>query len=695
MKNILEKLLNLLNKTVSTFVLLMLLLFAYVFFYKDSIQILWLNINNPIKSISTFIDDSLLYNDSYTKHNNDVVIIKIDEKTLNAFSKTDIRMLSFPKELYSNLVIKLIDDYEVSIIGFDVIFLNKSQFWEKDEDILKDTFDRYNEKIVIWSMSDWITKPLCKYNNVQHWSVWLVLESRIRKTKLTTDYKIWTWCDNLNDLYSWNKSKLDSFAFVIYKKYIENLNSKIDFSSEFEKIKNNNYPYFNINFFHNWERNKWTIWFKSYSLIDVLNWEDIDLEWKIVLVWEVWTALHDSHYTPNSPNYKMPWVEINANLVMTLLTGFHLNDFDSNYLIFIVLLIGILIYFLVLNNNIIVSFVWLIVIILANITIWLFVFTKLWLLYPIFMLIFYSLVVFFWLYLYKFVTVDKNKRFLKKAFSMYVSSDMVNKISANPKDLTLKWHKWNITVFFSDIAWFTSISEKMDPELLFDFLNRYFSKMTQVLISNRWTLDKYIWDWIMWFFNAPLPLERHEFFACKCALEQITALKLLNEEFAIEWLPELSIRIWINTWDIIHGNLWARWKRLNYTIIWDEVNLGARLESVNKIYWTNIIVSGIVFDKVSGYFVFRELDHVVVKWKEESVFIYELLCFKGWEYDEVALLNYSLWLKDYYIKNYKSALNYFSLNSNDRPSIYMIWKIQKILNWELDIVNWIHILEEK
>ncbi len=695
MNKILNKVLFLLKKSVSFFVLLWILLSAYIFFNIKSFDILWISISNPIKKISSFVDDNLLYNESYIKHNNEVIIIKIDEKTLNSFSKSDIRMLSFPKELYSNLIKKLVEDYKVSVIGFDIVFSNKSYFWEDDENILRDTFDKYSKNVVVWTMSDNINKPLCKYNNVQHWSIWLILEPRIRKTNLVTDYKVWKWCDNLDNLYVWNKWFLESFPFVIYKKYIENLNTDIDFTDDFEQIKRDNFPFFYINFFHNWERNSWTIWFKSYSLIDILNWKDIDLEWKIVLVWEVWTVLHDSHYTPVNFKYKMPWVEINANLIMTFLTGLFLNDFSLNYLILIIFSIWLLIYFLVLNNNIIIGFVWFISIIFVNISFWIFAFLYLWLLYPVSMVLFFCFFIFFWLHIYKFVIVDKNKRFLKKAFSMYISSDMVNQISRNPDGLNLKWHKWDITVFFSDIASFTSISEKMEPHILFDFLNRYFNKMTQVLISNRWTLDKYIWDWIMWFFNAPLKLKNHEFFACKSALEQLNALKSLNQEFKDEWLPVLNIRIWINTWRIVHWNLWARWKRLNYTIIWDDVNLASRLESVNKIYWTSIIVSESVYNKVSNDFVFRELDHVLVKWKNKAVFIYELVWYKNQDYDKETLFNYSKWLKEYYLANYEKASEYFWLNKDDLASTYMIKRIKRILRWELKIIDWIYKMEKK
>ncbi|PID87410.1 adenylate/guanylate cyclase domain-containing protein, partial [Candidatus Gracilibacteria bacterium] len=150
-----------------------------------------------------------------------------------------------------------------------------------------------------------------------------------------------------------------------------------------------------------------------------------------------------------------------------------------------------------------------------------------------------------------------------------------------------------------------------------------------------------------------------------------------------------------NTGRIVHGNLGARGKRLNYTIIGDDVNLASRLESVNKIYGTSIIVSESVYNKVSNDFVFRELDHVLVKGKNKAVFIYELVGYKNQDYDKETLFNYSKGLKEYYLANYEKASEYFGLNKDDLASTYMIKRIKRILRGELKIIDGIYKMEKK
>lgn len=702
MKEILDKILRFTSKILPLIILVGVLIISYVIFNASTFKLFNTQIDNPLKSISSLIDDSILYQRSYYDkyHNNDIVIIKIDEKTLDSFSKTDIRMLSFPKKLYSDLIIKLIEEYQVSIIGFDILFSNKSLEWVDDENTLKDTFDKYNDRVVIASMPDSLKSPLCKYNNVQHGSIALVSAPRIKKTLIDTNYKVWEWCEHKDNLYFWNKDTLESFWFTIFKKFYQNNsndNNLFNINTLFKVFKEENTPYVNINFFRNWENNEWTLWFSSYSLIDILNWEDVNLEWKIVLVWEVGTVLQDNHFTPVDFDRKMPWVEINANIISTFMFDSFLNEFNRYYLLVIILLSSLIILLLIFNNNIISSTIWLIVILLSNIIFWIFAFWRLWIIYPISETIYYLFITYFWMYVYKFFILDKDKRFLKWAFSMFVSPDIVEQISNDPKQLHLDWKKWNITVFFSDIESFTSISEKMDAQTLFDFLNRYFSKMTQILLQNNWTLDKYIWDSVMWFFNAPLSLEKHEYYACKTALEQINELKILNIEFKREWLPILNIRIWINTWEVIHGNLWAKKKRVNYTIIWDNVNLASRLEWVNKVYWTNIIISESVYNKVKKDFIIRELDNIIVKWKEESVKIFELICFINTKYNKEVLKNYSLGLNSYYLWKYKDALVFFSKNvsQKDKPSMLMIKRCENHLSGSVILEKWVHRINEK
>ena len=218
----------------------------------------------------------------------------------------------------------------------------------------------------------------------------------------------------------------------------------------------------------------------------------------------------------------------------------------------------------------------------------------------------------------------RRSRFLQKAFSSYISPQLVSQIVKNPDMLRLGGEKREITVLFSDIRGFTSISEKFPPETIVQILNRYLDPMTRIILTHKGTLDKYIGDAIMAIYNAPLNIEDHPYLACKSAVEMIKALEQVNREFKQIGFPEIDIGIGIHTGDAVVGNMGTD-VRFDYTAIGDTVNLSSRLESLNKQYRTHIIVSESTKNKVnSNEFKFRELDKIKVKGKEAPVTIYEL-----------------------------------------------------------------------
>ena len=651
---------------------------------------------NFLKTIWSYVDDSLLYKRIYIEntHWNEIVIIKVDEKTLNTVQKSDLKILSFSKELYAKTIQKLIEEYQVSTIWIDIIFANKSYYGEKDEKILQDTLEKYTDQVVIATRWDNKEKPLCIYNNVQHGAIELHSESRIRKFQIShNSYDSTKWCNNFK-IYSWNTDSIQAFGIEVYKKYITSFKNPLKIKKEFLSLEKNisiqakrNDGYFNISYSSNREKNIGTFWFQSYSLSDILDGKDIDLSGKIVLIWEVWTVLHDTHFTPVNFNYKMPWVELHANIVTSLLYKSYLEYLNNLWVICISFLSSLVVLISILRTRSLINILLTILLILIHIIVWLQFFVY-GIIYPIFFMIYTIILSFIWLYMYKFIIADKNRRFFKKAFSMYLSSEMVDIIYKDPSKLNLKGEKWNITVFFSDIASFTSISENMKAETLFDFLNNYFNEMTKILLKNNGTLDKYIWDAIMWFFNAPLTVKNHEYLACKTALEQIKKLEKINKGNIQKWFPEISIRIGINTWEVMHGNLGSVWKKINYTVIGDDVNLASRLEWVNKEYGTRIIISQKTYKQVQDMFVFRELDTIQVKWKTKWVKIYELLWFlyEKRKYTNI-IKNYKNGLSLYYDWKYTEAIDKFLENKDDRASIKMQKRCEHIKDWKLKIEN--------
>jgi len=222
--------------------------------------------------------------------------------------------------------------------------------------------------------------------------------------------------------------------------------------------------------------------------------------------------------------------------------------------------------------------------------------------------------------LYRASTEEHEKRKIKAMFGKYVSPDVVAQMIDNPPELGGVDRE--LTVFFSDIRGFTSLSETLSPQELVKHLNEYLSAMTDIILETGGTLDKYVGDEIMCFWGAPLEVKDHAFRACDCALKQKKRLQELNESWPAE--KRLAIGIGLNTGIMTVGNMGSE-GRMNYTLMGDNVNLGARLEGTNKVYGTMIIASEYTYAMVKDQFVFRELDTIRVKGKNRPVVIYELV----------------------------------------------------------------------
>jgi len=228
---------------------------------------------------------------------------------------------------------------------------------------------------------------------------------------------------------------------------------------------------------------------------------------------------------------------------------------------------------------------------------------------------------------YKELVTQRSKRKLQRELEKNTSPALVKILMEHPEFLSQP-RKMIGTFFFSDVKSFTSITEKMDAEVLFPFINRYLDRVTQALIGHEAFVDKYIGDGIMALFGIPVPRPSHALDACKGALDCQIVLKALNAEFAQEGLPEVKMRIGIHSGEVRAGNVGSLY-RSNYTVLGDNVNLSARLEGANKEYDTSIMISEATWDLVSEKVVVRELDRIRVVGKRKPVRIYELLGMAG------------------------------------------------------------------
>jgi adenylate cyclase len=229
--------------------------------------------------------------------------------------------------------------------------------------------------------------------------------------------------------------------------------------------------------------------------------------------------------------------------------------------------------------------------------------------------------------LYRALVEEKEKRRVRNAFGQYLSPEVIRRLLLNPRSVDPK--KTDITVMFSDIRGFTTISEKLDAQELALFLNQYLSDMTRLVFESQGTLDKYIGDAVMAFWGAPFEEEGHATKGCVSALEMMKHVRAMQKKWAAEGKPHLDIGIGLNTGVASVGNMGSV-LRYGYTALGDTVNLSSRLEGLNKDYGTHILVNETTHAAVQGEgFLFRELDLIRVKGKFQPVILYELIGREG------------------------------------------------------------------
>jgi adenylate cyclase len=344
---------------------------------------------------------------------------------------------------------------------------------------------------------------------------------------------------------------------------------------------------------------------------------------KIVLVGATAISLFDLRATPFSPVY--PGVELNATAIDNIINRDHLRH--AGGLVTLLFCFAFSVCFSPLSVRFekplfgILFFLFLLCV-FSVLSAFLFVYKRIMIEYlaPIatLSLSFVSAVVF------NYITEGRAKRKFRAAFAKYLSPDIVDEISKNLDDLKVDvGERKEVTILFSDIRGFTTMSEKLPPEEVVRLLNRYLDAMVKVIFNNGGTLDKYVGDAIMAFFGAPKEDPHHALTACRAALSMQDELARLNEELEKEGGPALSIGMGINTGEVVVGNIGSE-RRMDYTVIGDHVNLASRLEGLNKEFGTGIIISEFTRKKAGGIRT-KSLGMVAIRGKEKKVRIFELI----------------------------------------------------------------------
>lgn len=403
--------------------------------------------------------------------------------------------------------------------------------------------------------------------------------------------------------------------------------------------------------------------YKYYSIADIMadRIKSGELKGKVALIGTTAPGLLDLRATPVGEAY--PGVEIHANLITGMLDG-NIKLKPTYVLgaeVLLLLLAGLaLVLLLPLLSPLRATLLTLIVLLLAvtiNLAFWGYGNLVL----PLGSSLLLVLTLFALNMSYGYFVVSRAKRQFTELFGQYVPPELVEEMSRDPEAYSMDGRKAELTVLFSDVRGFTTISEGLTPEELTRLMNEYLSSMTEVIRRNRGTLDKYIGDAIMAFWGAPVADPQHARHAVLTAMAMQGALAAVNKAFAAKGWPDIKVGVGINTGDMTVGDMGSVVRKA-YTVMGDAVNLGSRLEGITKQYGVGILV-GEGTRKAIKDIVFREVDRVQVKGKEEPVAIYEpigeegeigkamheelklwnqaLRHYRGQEWDqaEVALLN--------------------------------------------------------
>lgn len=365
--------------------------------------------------------------------------------------------------------------------------------------------------------------------------------------------------------------------------------------------------------------------FKAVSFVDAYNgnFDEKAIQNKIILIGPTDLKLQDVHFTPMSKKNPMPGVEIHANALQTILENKSLHEQTAWSVFAVILILALAATFAFVFLNIPLTVISLAILAMVYTIFAGFSFdrgTILNMLYPyVALAVTYTAAI-----LYRYLTEFREKKFIRDAFGHYLSPDVVKELTKHPEKLKVGGEKKVLTIMFTDIENFTTYSEKMPPEEITALINEYLAVMTEMVLRNNGTLDKYEGDAIMAFFGAPITLEDHAYRACKTALEMRKILPALHEKWRKEGKPLLNFRVGIATGEVLVGNMGSG-KRFDYTVMGDTVNLAARLEPANKEFKTSIMVNEETAKMCAGRFNFKELGTINVKGKEKAVKVFTIL----------------------------------------------------------------------
>lgn len=433
--------------------------------------------------------------------------------------------------------------------------------------------------------------------------------------------------------------------------------------------------------------------FPYISAVDVLNKSAKlnDLKDAIVLIGTSAAGLKDLRTTPLETGY--PGVEVHANIISGIIENRIKEQPSYTYALEFLLLLSLGIMLTIIFprfsplQTTLLAISTLVLLIGGNLYAW----QYLNLILPLTNSLLLVIVLFGLHMSYGFFVESHNKRQITRLFGQYVPPELVDEISEHPEALSVDGETREMSVLFSDVRNFTTISESLEPKELTRFINGFLTPMTKIIHQNRGTIDKYMGDAIMSFWGAPLADENHAANTLKAGMQMIEEMKNLSSEFKEKGWPEIKIGVGINSGPMNVGNMGSEF-RMAYTVLGDTVNLGSRLEGLTKNYGVDIIVSEYTKDAVPDY-AYRLLDKVRVKGKDKPVTIYEPLGPKTDITSETLteLDSYRNALDSFLASDWRAARVYFSelINKYPKRKLYQMY-LKRIGIYENDPpgANW-------
>ena len=586
-----------------------------LFIFSPFFHVLNKNIQNGYYGLKNSI--------SWLKVSNNIVVVTIDKKTLDTLGR-----FPFSRDVYVDFL-KNLHKKEVATVAFDILFIDETS--EENDRKFASAIDMFDYVVLgasIMSNND-LELPLEKLNTASFGVGFLPPNVDVSNRTVYSFSPFLLFGDTAYEHFA--VTALRSFYSYLYQEDFRTYPSGIA-QSVYEFSENIAFPLSRKNendiLIHFIDSDN----FQKISFVDVLDEKslrEIELQDKIILVGATADGIKDEFFTPNGLEYG---VYAHANILNTLLTKNYLVYFEKKLewvLVFLLIIIGTYFNLSRRRGVLIVSNIILITAFLVIMPLAVFFFTNLIINFPI--EIIFALILSLTLSNgIKYFIEDGNKKKLKKSLSEYVGSHIADEILEEAGKVNFDGEEKKAILFFSDIEGFTTISEDLQAKELVAFLREYLSEMSHIILDEKGYINKYEWDAIMaiwWAFSELNSTNYRQ--VCHASLLQMELLNSLNENWRGHYGKDIRIRIGIHAGDVIVWNNWATGRKMEFTALWDTVNLASRLEGVNKFYGTHICASDAVYEETKDEFVYRFLDKIRVKWKRKPLKIYELIGRKG------------------------------------------------------------------